>query len=122
MFKYLNRNPYGANIDDCVIRAISLALDIDYMQVFDDLCKIADELDSEVDRSDVFIKYLKSKNWEYYEPKLDMTVKKLTDLSNDPALIVVNGHMTFVKDGNTYDTWNPNRYKVKYLFLNDNEE
>lgn len=63
MFKYLNRNPYGANIDDCVIRAISLALDIDYMQVFDDLCKLADEMDSDIDRSDVFIKYLKSKNW-----------------------------------------------------------
>lgn len=122
MFKYLNRNPYGANIDDCVIRAISLALDLDYMQVFDDLCQIADELGSEVDRSDVFIKYLKSKNWECYEPRFDMTVKKLTDLSDDPALIVVNGHMTFVKDGNTYDTWNPNRYKVKYLFLNDNDE
>lgn len=121
MFKYLNRNPYRANIDDCVIRAISLALDIDYMQVFDDLCKIADEIDSDVDRSDVFIKYLKSKNWGYYEPKFDMTVKKMTDLSDDPAILVVNGHMTFIKDGNTYDTWNCNRYKVKYLFLNDNE-
>ena len=40
-FKEYNANPYGENIDDCVIRAISVALDINYWDVFDELCEYA---------------------------------------------------------------------------------
>ena len=36
-FKEYNNNPYGENIDDCVIRAISLFTHRDYYEVFDAL-------------------------------------------------------------------------------------
>lgn len=40
-FKEYNNNPYGENIDDCVIRAISLFTHRDYYEVFDALCEYA---------------------------------------------------------------------------------
>ena len=43
MFIEYNANPFKANIGDCMIRSISLALDMNYMDVFDGLIKIVDE-------------------------------------------------------------------------------
>lgn len=39
---YKNVNPKNKKVDDCVIRAVTLATGQDYKKVFFDLCKAAD--------------------------------------------------------------------------------
>ena len=120
-----NQNPNGDNIDDCVVRAISKTLELDYWQVFDELCEEMDRLDTEyINEACVFVSYLNRKGYEVCDTLTKMTVKQLCarvkeceDYNEARWLILVNGHMTSLIAGDIYDTWNCNRYKVQYIIV-----
>lgn len=116
MFIKTNTNPYDKNIDDCAIRAITLATKKDYMDVMDGLIAVADDHDWEIDELRTVNTYLVSIGWEFCELECRCTVKQFATAITDPRIVIVNGHATFTKDGNTYDTWNCNRYHVKYTY------
>lgn len=116
MFVEYNANPYRVNIDDCLIRAITLGTGKDYMEVMDGLIDVADANGWEIDELRTAFKYLTSIGWICSELNDAFTVKQFAEQITEPRIVVVKGHATFTKDGNTYDTWNPNRYKVKYTF------
>lgn len=117
MFVEYNANPYGANIDDCIIRAITKGTGRNYFDVMDGLIDIADSNDGwEIDDIRTANKYLISNGWEFCLLDGRCTVKQFSEQITDPRLIVVNGHMTYSEGGNVYDTWNCNRYKVKYVY------
>ena len=116
MFIEKNVNPFGVNIDDCLIRAITIATGKDYQDVFDELCWVADEKGWDIDELRTAIVYLNDLGWESYELSAPVTVKQFSNDIRDPRIVIVNCHATFTKDGNVYDTWNPNRYRVKYVF------
>lgn len=117
MFIEHNENPYNSNVDDCVIRAITFALNIDYWDVFDELCEINDTKypDCQLTTFPVFNEYLKRHGLELLEFTEKLTVKQLSDsFDKGTVLVLVNGHMTVVKDGDIYYTWNPSRYKCQF--------
>lgn len=116
MFIETNANPYNKHIDDCVIRAITLATGNDYFDVMDDLIYIADEHGWDIDDVSTMWNYLCSIGWKPKYPKKNFTVKKYSQEHLEPSILLVNGHATFTKDGNVYDTWNCNRYRVKWIF------
>lgn len=116
MFIEYNANPYGVNIDDCLIRAITLGTGKDYMDVMDGLIEIADANGWEIDETRTGWQYLVNNGYECCELEGRWTVKQYAEQITEPSIVVVNRHATFTKDGNTFDTWNPNRYKVKYAF------
>lgn len=116
MFIEKNANPYGENLDDCLIRAITLATNLDYYDVMDGLIDIADEMGWEIDEIRTAYKYLTSIGWQCCDLDIPMTVKQFSKQVTAPRIVIVRGHATYTKGGNTYDTWNPNRYKVRYVF------
>lgn len=116
MFIECNANPYNVNIDDCLIRAITLATGKDYQDVFDELCYIADEKGWDIDEFRTAVVYLHDLGWEACELSTSVTVKQFSNEIHEPRIIIVREHATFTKGGNVYDTWNPNRYKVQYVF------
>lgn len=117
MFITKNTNPYNKCIDDCAIRAITLATKKDYMNVMDGLIAVADEHNWEIDELRTITKYLTSIGWEFCELEGHKpTVKQFATAITDPRIVIVNGHATFTKNGNTYDTWNCNRYRVNYVY------
>lgn len=119
MFIECNMNPWKKCIDDCAIRAISKATGKDYFDVMDGLISVADDHDDwDIDQVRTIDTYLKSIGWEYCEPADDWrpTVKQFAKEITEPCVVIVKGHATCTKDGNTYDSWNCNRYKVKYLY------
>lgn len=121
MFIKTNANPYDKMIDDCAIRAITLATKKDYFDVMDGLIAVADELDWNIDELRTINKYLTSIGWEFCELEgYKPTVKQFATQITDPRIVIVNGHATFTKDGNTYDTWNCNRYRVNYVYRKRN--
>lgn len=117
MFIETNANPYNKCIGDCAIRAITLATGKDYFDVMDGLIDVADEHDWAIDELRTINKYLVSIGWEFCELEgYKPTVKQFAEAIADPRIVIVNGHATFTKNGNTYDTWNPNRYRVNYVY------
>lgn len=120
MFIEYNRNPNGDNIDDCVIRAISFCTNKPYWDVFDGLCEIADELKLEVNSFAVFNKYLTNNDYELREFHNKMTVKAVADMFaeyDEKIMLLVNDHVTSVYKGDTYDTWNCNRYIARFMWI-----
>ncbi len=118
MFIEYNANPFKANIGDCMIRSISLALDMNYMDVFDGLIKIVDERGWELDEMRTGMQFLLDHDWEYVEPINKITVSKLSKEIKSPMVAICKGHATYLDgNGNILDTWNPGRYKVKYGFM-----
>lgn len=106
-FKYHNINPNGYHIPDCVPRAISTAMNIDYYGVLsmlhkngkyyscDELCVCCYEklLDH-----DFNLPHFKSKN---------KTVQEIAnDFINNILIIRIDGHLTCAMYGNIYDIWN----------------
>lgn len=117
MFIEYNANPYGVCIEDCAIRAITTATDKDYFDVMDGLIAVADShKDWEIDELRTIHAYLVSIGWEVFElvgDKPNPTVKQYAEEVTEPRIVIVNDHATCTKNGNTYDTWNCNRYRVK---------
>ncbi|AXF52119.1 MAG: hypothetical protein [Podoviridae sp. ctcf755] len=106
-FKFLNVNPMGKREEDCVTRAISAAMDIDYYEVKHKLNLIADLFDCEslcvccykhlLD--DVF-------NLDRIESYHGITIGEF--LRRNPYgkfIIRTDGHLTFAKNGCIKDTW-----------------
>lgn len=117
MFIKCNTNPYNKCIDDCAIRAITKATGKDYFDVMDGLIDVADNHDDwDIDELRTIDTYLTSNGWECCELEDRYTVKQFAEQITDPSIVIVNGHATCTMNGNTYDTWNCNRYKVNLVY------
>lgn len=105
MYKFYNANARGKFVNDCVVRAISLAENKPWDETYKELSTIAQEkgiilddvnfveplLDSRYKRKCYNGKYV----WEFCEENPSGTY-----------LITMNGHITCCIDGIIYDTFN----------------
>lgn len=122
MFIYYNANPRGRRVNDCTIRAISLATNKSWDETYEELSKFAQAQAIMLD--DVI--YID----EYLERKFDMICGcknnyKITVgdfVRENPEgiyLITMNGHITCAINGHIYDTFDPSdrlvwgAYRVK---------
>lgn len=106
MYKYINKNPRGNNIEDCVIRCISILTDKSWREVYDELSDLAGDVGLMFD--DV----------EFVEDYLDNRYKRECHYSKTVGefareypwgryAVTMNGHITAIIDGIIYDTFNP---------------
>lgn len=120
MFKKFNNNPSGANIDDCFIRATSLAVGIPYYDMMDELIENADNKNFKENSLLNLLDVLAPKGWTLYKIEERKTVKQMAEMLGDGKyLIVTTNHITCSVDGDVYDTWNCNRYKALYYFIKE---
>lgn len=103
---YYNRNP-NKDIDiDCVVRAISLALNLDYYKVEDMLfnvgyCFECEELEVQC------YSYLLERvlDFKVYDAE-NKTVSQIAEEYPDSTLLIrIEGHLTCAIDGIVYDIW-----------------
>ena len=117
MFIECNMNPWQKCMDDCTIRAISKATGKDYFDVMDGLIDVADSHDDwDIDEIRTIDAYMLSIGWKPVVPSTRTTVKQLAEQTTDPRVVLVNGHATCTMNGNTYDSWNCNRYHVIWAY------
>ena len=117
MFVYYNINPEGKSIGDCVVRALSLALGIDYYDAIESLIA-----NSEYFNCDMLVK-------ECYSNMLDglgfkrlrgngYTVKEIAEqYYRDKLVIRIDGHLTCSLYGDIYDIWNPSHEIVDEFWI-----
>ena len=110
MWMHVNPNPKHKNVPDCVIRAICFALNMNWYDVYDDLCEIG-RRDCNMPSSDsVWGHYLQIRGCRpFLLPKSCpqcTTIKDFTRIYPKGSYIIGTGsHAVAVIDGDYYDSW-----------------
>lgn len=116
MYKYYNANSYGNFVNDCVIRAIAVAENKSWGSTYDELSRIAKKNGILLD--DV----------NFVEPLLDYRYKRMKTYPGDTVedvlfeypngiyLVTMSGHITVIKDGVVYDTFDCRGRTVKNVW------
>lgn len=110
MFIFRNPNPCGSYVGDCVVRALSIALDKDWYEVYIELCLQGFSMCDMPSSNKVWGELLKSYGFHRYIipdtcPKC-YTIKDFAGEHFKGIYIVGTGtHVCTVIDGNVYDSW-----------------
>lgn len=105
-----NPNPAGKEVPDCVIRAICIALNLSWLEVFDELCMVARMNYNMPSADTVWGQYLYYKGFEpfllpYSCPQC-ITIDEFTKWFPVGIYIIGTGsHAVCVVDGNYFDSW-----------------
>lgn len=104
MFTYYNANALGKFVNDCVVRAISVAEHKSWDQVYDELSDIAQSQGILLDDVNFVEDYLDKRY-----PRVCHYSKTIGEFMEEypvgTYLITMNGHITVVIDGVLYDTF-----------------
>ena len=110
MFIYYNANPYGRLINDCTVRAISLATGCTWNETYEELSDFARMQGCMFDDIMYIDGYLDSKFGRVYQrnDKRKLTVDEfIKQYPEGTYLITMRGHITCCIDGTIYDTFYP---------------
>lgn len=124
-FIKFNNNPLKKLADDCVIRAISEALNKKWYDVFDELNKIARKNCEMINSKTVILTYLK--NYDMVTTKTEKGKKRLKvndfEKKKGTYILRVAGHLTVVKNGVLKDTFNcQDKCVYRYWIINEEWE
>lgn len=112
MYIYANPNPVAGNrTGDCVVRAIALALDMSWDDVYDDLCLIGKEMGDWGNKNEVWGAYLKQHGFRRYAipntcPDCYTVKDFCLDHPRGTYILGTGTHVVCTKDGNHLDAWN----------------
>ena len=112
-WKYYQPNKKDLKDDygDCVIRALTKALDKEWLEVFDDIQPISREMQAPFNNRVCYEKYLEAKGFKYVGISNKKGTKRPTVQSFALAhkegtyILRVAHHIVAVIDGYFYDTW-----------------
>ena len=118
MYIYFNVNPNGEHTGDCVIRAIALALDLDYYEVLYLLDKTSNYFNCDMLVKDCYKKLL-TDDFKCPMIKTDnKTVAEVADdFKNNILILRIDGHLTCAKYGNIYDIWDCSNELVDIFWI-----
>lgn len=104
MYRFHNANSKGVFVNDCVVRAISVAECERWDDTYDRLSDLAQYQGTLLDDVEFVEHYLDSKYMRV--PHKDMTVGEFAEIyKNGTFLITMAGHITVVRNGVVYDTF-----------------
>ena len=104
MYKFHNANVHDKFVNDCVIRAISVAENKTWDETYNKLSEMAQMVGTLLDDSYFVDSYL-SMNYEK-ENHNSITIREFIDTHpKGTYLITLTGHITVVRDGVLYDTF-----------------
>ena len=107
MYKFYNANQNDNFVNDCVIRAISVAEDKSWSETYDELSKIAKSNGILLDDVN-FVEPLLDARYERVETYFNERVGDF--VADNPVgtyLITMPNHITVAIDGTIYDTFDP---------------
>ena len=109
MFRYYNANPRNRRVNDCTVRAISLATGKSWDQTFEELSQFAQAQCIMPDEVQYIDEYLTKKKKKICGcEKGQITVGQFVrDFPKGVYLITMSGHITCAINGCIYDTFDP---------------
>lgn len=112
-YKYYqpNKKDLKDTYGDCVIRALTKALSLEWLQVFDEMQPISREMQVPFNCKPCYEQYILSKGFKYFgisnaKGTKRPTVESFAKNNSDGVYILrVAHHLVTVVDGYYYDTW-----------------
>ena len=116
-----NLNPFGKHVGDCVVRALSLALDQDWDTTYLELMSQGFSMKDMPASNAVWGQYLKNKGYKRHVipdecPDCYTISEFCTDNPQGIYILGTGTHVVTVKDGSYYDTWDSGREIPLYYF------
>lgn len=112
MYKYYNPHPEAKNVTDCVVRAITIAVEGDYLEVRRHLNRIKKELKETSYKNQKFmVKYAKLNGWNKISFPAVKGVPRLRgkdfvkQYPEGTYILKLARHVVAVVDGVYLDTW-----------------
>ena len=110
MFIFKNPNPCKKVVGDCVIRALSILLNLSWDETYEDLAEQGHLMYDMPSSNEVWAEYLYSKNYKRIVipdtcPYCYTVSDFCEDNPNGKFLLATGSHVVAVIDGNYYDTW-----------------
>lgn len=110
MWVKVNPNPSGKFVPDCVIRALCIALNMSWYQVYDELCGVGRRECNMPSADAVWGKYLYMRGFEpFLLPKTCpkcTTISEFAEVYPEGTYIIGTGsHAVAVIDGDYFDSW-----------------
>ena len=111
MYVFENPNPQGIFVGDCVIRALSIAMNRSWYEIYSDLCAKGLEMSDMPSSNRVWADYLKEHGWRRHIVSDTCpscyTIRDFCGEHFKGTYIVGTGsHVVAVIDGSYYDAWN----------------
>lgn len=118
MFIYHNNNPEREITNDCVVRAISTALNLDYNYILQELFKISNYFNCDMLVKDCY-KILLSEQFELpmYYGNGNSVEKIARDFRDKNLILRIDGHLVASKNGNVFDTWDSSKEIVDVFWI-----
>lgn len=121
MFVLYNPNPTGTNVGDCVIRAVSKAMNQDWDTTYLDLAMIGFEIKDMPSANRVWGSYLRRNGFRRFNlPNTCPECYTVRDFCMDYPygifVLATGSHVIAVISGNYYDSWDSGNETVAYLF------
>ncbi len=110
MYKFYNANPRGRHVNDCTVRAISLATGQSWDEAYRELSHFAQLLCIMPDDVTYIDEYLDINFKKIYSCRNNNKITVGEFVKHNPFgifLITMNGHITCAIDGLIYDTFDP---------------
>ena len=138
MYIHYNDNPFNLDTGDCVIRAISTALNYNWFMVHDELSFLSRKMADIPSSNRVWKQYLYDKGYQEYQaqntcpncltvegfcrqhPKGRYILSTCEYTKARDNLIVTGTHVVAVIDGDYYDTWDSGAdVPLSYFYVYD---
>jgi hypothetical protein len=121
MYVFFNNNPQGLKIGDCVVRAISAAMNQTWERTYIDLCIEGFMYKDMPNANSVWSSYLRSKGWKRHSiPDTCPDCYTVADFAAEHPegvyIAATGSHAVCIKDGNIIDNWDSSDETVTYYF------
>lgn len=125
MFIYDNPNPGNRIVGDCVIRALSILLNLSWDIIYDELTEQGHKMYDMPSSNEVWTEYLYLKGYSRSViPDTCPYCYRIEDFCRDHPighfLLATGSHVVAVIDGNYYDTWDSGHEIPIYYFKRRN--
>lgn len=126
MWIEFNNNPTGRRVGDCAVRAVSVALDIDWEQAFALLARNAFQMGDMLSADSVWGALLRQ-NGFYREaipntcPDCYTAREFCKDHPRGVYVLAFGGHVATVVDGDLYDSWDSSNEVPQYYWYRKDE-
>ena len=126
MWVYFANNPEGKHTGDCVIRALSKALNQSWEQTYIDLCIEGLAMCDWGNSNPVWDAYIRAKGFMRFAiPMTCPNCYSIADFAREhdkgTFIVATGSHVVCVQDGDIYDSWDSSREIPTYYYQKRSE-
>ena len=119
-YVYTNPNPCKKIVGDCVVRAVAIAEQREWQDIYIGLCMQGLEMCDMPSSNCVWKAYLRKRGYERYQIPESITVSQFASLHKYGTFVLCTGnHVVAVRSGNYYDSWDSGSEEIIFCMTKE---